>query len=162
MSIEKKKKKIVVGIISDTHGPLTREAASALLGVDHIVHAGDVVDVSTLKALQAIASLTAVRGNMDGFEVADKLARTAVLETAGVSIYVLHDLSKIDLDPSAAGFSVVVHGHTHNAEIEERDGVLYVNPGSARPSTVGRTPTLARVIIEDGVPRAEIVEIGSA
>jgi putative phosphoesterase len=159
MPATKDEKRIVVGVISDTHGPLTVEAASALRGVDHIVHAGDVVDVSVLSALRKIASLTAVRGNMDGYELSEKLARTAVLETGGVSIFVLHDLSKMDLDPVAAGFSIVIHGHTHKPEINRKNGVLYINPGSAGPSRIGRPATLARLIIERGVSAVEILDI---
>ncbi len=153
--------RVIVGIISDTHGPLTEEAAAALQGVDHIVHAGDVVDPGALVALRFIAPTTAVRGNMDGYPLAKEfnLPRTAVAEVGGVSLFVLHDLTHLDLDPRAAGFAAVIHGHLHRADIEWKDGVLYLNPGSAGPPRSSRPPTVARLVIEDGRLEPEIVTL---
>jgi putative phosphoesterase len=141
----------VVGLISDTHGLLRPEAVRALAGSDLIIHAGDVGAPEILDALRAVAPLVAVRGNVDTGAWAAALPTSAVAEAGGRLIYVLHDLNQIDLDPAAAGFGVVVSGHSHKPERSERAGVLYINPGSAGrrrfklPVTVerldlGRTP----------------------
>ncbi|HEU4925284.1 MAG TPA: metallophosphoesterase family protein [Burkholderiales bacterium] len=122
-----------VGLISDTHGLLRPEALAFLRGSDFIVHAGDIGDAAVLDELRCIAPLTAVRGNNDKGPWARSIAETEVLEVGEVLIYVLHDLAELDLDPAAAGFQVVVSGHSHHPRIEERDGVLYVNPGSSGP-----------------------------
>ena len=122
-----------VGLISDTHGLLRPEATAFLRGSDFIVHAGDIVDAAILDRLAAIAPVTAVRGNNDKGAWAMRLSETEVLEIDEVLIYVLHDLAALDVDPAAAGFRVVVSGHSHRPRITERDGVLYVNPGSAGP-----------------------------
>ena len=122
-----------VGLISDTHGLLRPEALALLRGSDFIVHAGDIGNSRVLDELRRLAPLTAVRGNNDKGAWARSIAETEVLQVGEVSIYVLHDLAELDLDPAAAGFNVVVTGHSHNPRIDERDGVLYVNPGSAGP-----------------------------
>jgi uncharacterized protein len=122
-----------VGLISDTHGLLRPEALTFLRGSDRIVHAGDVGDAKLLEQLEGLAPVTVVRGNNDKGDWADALAETEVLRVDDVLIYVLHDLAELDLDPVAAGFRVVVSGHSHSPSIEERDGVLYVNPGSSGP-----------------------------
>jgi putative phosphoesterase len=122
-----------VGLISDTHGLLRPEALVALRGSRRIVHAGDIGDPAILEALQRIAPVTAVRGNNDAGAWARNLPDSAVLETGGARIYVLHDLKALDLDPAAAGFKVVVAGHSHKPAQSRRGGVLYVNPGSAGP-----------------------------
>ncbi|MCP4600214.1 MAG: metallophosphoesterase family protein [Proteobacteria bacterium] len=157
----RRENKITIGVISDTHGTLSNSATAALQGVDHIVHAGDVVDSNIVYALNLIAPTTAVRGNMDSYETFKDLPRTAVLEFGGVSIYVLHDLTRIDLDPQAAGFSAVIHGHTHHAEIDWRDEVLFLNPGSAGTPRTARPPSIARLTIVDGGLNPEIVELDS-
>jgi putative phosphoesterase len=122
-----------IGLISDTHGLLRPEALAYLRGTDHILHAGDIGDAAILKALAAIAPLTAVRGNNDTEAWARNVRETEVVEIGGVSIYLLHDLAQLDVDASAAGHRVVVTGHSHKPLIDERGGVLYVNPGSAGP-----------------------------
>jgi putative phosphoesterase len=126
-------KEFTVGLISDTHGLLRPEAVAALRGSDFIVHAGDVGDPGILQRLGALAPVTAVRGNIDRGEWAAALPETAVLEVGGVSIYVIHSLDDLDLDPAAAGFQAVISGHSHQPGQSERNGVLYVNPGSAGP-----------------------------
>lgn len=122
-----------VGLISDTHGLLRPEAIAFLRGSDFIVHAGDIGNADVLKELQALAPLTVVRGNNDNGPWAEKIAETEVLRIDDVFIYVLHNLAELNLDPVAAGFQVVVSGHSHRPSVEQRDGVLYVNPGSAGP-----------------------------
>ena len=126
---------LLVGIISDTHGLLRPEAAAALAGADHIVHAGDIGGPEILAALRTIAPVTAVRGNNDrgAWTVAAALADTEVLTLAGHTLYVLHDLAELDLDPQVAGFAAVISGHSHKPASTRRNGVLYFNPGSAGP-----------------------------
>jgi putative phosphoesterase len=122
-----------VGLISDTHGLLRPEAVEALQGSELIIHAGDVGNPEILESLRGIAPVVAVRGNVDKEEWAQILPPTAVAEAGAVMIYVLHDLNELDLDPRAAGFQIVVSGHSHKPGKMEREGVLYVNPGSAGP-----------------------------
>lgn len=122
-----------VGMISDTHSLLRPEAIEALKGSDLIVHAGDIGSVDVIDGLSAIAPVFAVRGNVDKGEWATQFPQEEVVEVAGKYLYVLHNVNEMDLDPVAAGFDVVVSGHSHKPSIEERAGVLFVNPGSAGP-----------------------------
>jgi putative phosphoesterase len=122
-----------VGLISDTHGLLRREAVEALRGSEWIIHAGDVGDPEILEKLRKLAPVVAVRGNVDTEPWAEALPLTTVVEAGSVLIYVLHDLNALSLSPAAAGFRVVVSGHSHKPTKSTRDGVLYVNPGSAGP-----------------------------
>ena len=122
-----------VGLISDTHGLLRREALEALRGSELIIHAGDVGDPEILEKLRKLAPVVAVRGNVDTEPWAAALPLTTVAEAGSVLIYVLHDVNALSLNPAAAGFSVVVSGHSHKPTKFTRDGVLYVNPGSAGP-----------------------------
>lgn len=146
-------------MISDTHGLLRPEAVEALKGSDRIIHAGDVGAPEILEKLAAIAPVEAVRGNIDKAPWARKLPETEVVEAGRISIYVLHDLSKLDLNPKAAGFNVVVYGHSHIPKQESHDGVLYFNPGSAGPRRFKLPISLGKLIIEDGVVRAEVVQL---
>jgi uncharacterized protein len=147
-------------VISDTHGLLRPEALQALRGSDHIIHAGDVGAPEILQQLAEIAPVTAIRGNVDKAAWARGLPETEVVELAGVSIYVLHDLAQLDLKPEAAGFRVVIYGHSHAPEQETRDGVLYFNPGSAGPRRFRLPVTVGKLVISDGEVRGEIVSIG--
>ena len=122
-----------IGIISDTHGLLRPEAIAALRGVDHILHAGDIGDPAILDTLHTLAPVTAIRGNIDRNGPCAQLPPTEFIELAGHSFYMLHDLATLDLDPSAAGISAIISGHSHKPKIEHRKGVLYFNPGSAGP-----------------------------
>jgi putative phosphoesterase len=124
---------IRVGLISDTHGLMRPSALAMLHEVAHIIHAGDIGRPDVLSALGVLAPVTAVCGNNDTDAWAAGLRTEETLELSGVRIYVLHDLKSIRLDPVAAGFRVVVSGHSHRPKVEERNGVLYVNPGSAGP-----------------------------
>jgi putative phosphoesterase len=123
----------MIGVISDTHGLLRPAAIEALRGVEHILHAGDVGDASILEALRNLAPLTAIRGNIDVGGPCSHLPATEVVTLHGHTFYMLHDRQALDLDPAAAGFSVVISGHSHKPLIEWRHGVLYMNPGSAGP-----------------------------
>lgn len=150
---------VTVGVISDTHGLLRPEALAALEGVDRIVHAGDVGGMEILRALESLAPVTAVRGNMDGGSPAGDLPATEVLEVGEVAIYVLHDLADLDLSPEGAGFRVVIYGHTHLPE-KRRDGdVLYLNPGSAGPVRGSKPVSLARLKVDGGNLDARIVKL---
>jgi len=126
-------KLFLLGIISDTHGLLRREALSALKGCQAIIHAGDVGSPAILDQLKAVAPVFAVRGNVDTEPWTSSLPLTAVVELQNVSIYVLHNLGQLDLNPKTAGFHIVVSGHTHKPESHWHDDVLYINPGSAGP-----------------------------
>jgi putative phosphoesterase len=154
------KKPVLIGVISDTHGLLRPEAVDALRGSDQIIHAGDVGAPEILDRLRDIAPMTAVRGNVDkGAWAREKLRDSEVLEIAGVSIYVLHDLQQLDLKPQAAGFTVVVSGHSHVPKQERRDGVLYFNPGSAGPRRFKLPVSIGKLIVEGGVVRGELLQL---
>jgi|SRR5437867_7289019 putative phosphoesterase len=150
---------MVIGVISDTHGLLRKEAVAALQGSDHIIHAGDVGDPAILRELNAIASVTAVRGNVDRGSWASTLSEVSILEAGGVSIYVLHVLQKIDLKPETARFAAVVYGHSHVPKQETKNGVLYFNPGSAGPRRFRLPVTVGTLTLEDGKLRGKIVEL---
>ena len=148
-----------LGVISDTHGLVRPEALAALAGVERIVHAGDIGAPDVLAALGRIAPVTAVRGNNDRERWAADIPETDVLEIGDVSLYVLHDLHELDLDPRAAGFAAVIAGHSHQPRMEERDGVLYLNPGSAGPRRFKLPISLARLTVTGGHLRAELVTL---
>jgi uncharacterized protein len=148
-----------VGLISDTHGLLRPEALAALRGSRHIVHAGDIGDPAVLEALARIAPVTAVRGNNDTGPWARKLRETEELRIGKTRILVIHDLSQLELDPVAAGFDVVVAGHSHRPKQELRDGVLYVNPGSAGPRRFKLPIAVARLELSSRGPAFQLLEL---
>ena len=150
-----------VGLISDTHGLLRAQAVAALRGCDHIVHGGDSGDPGILDALRELAPLTVVRGNNDREAWADGIAETELVELDGVQLYAIHDLSQLGIDPAAVGVRVVVSGHSHKPKIEERGGVLYVNPGSAGPRRFRLPIAVAELRIDGGAVTACIHEIGA-
>jgi len=148
-----------IGIISDTHGLLRAEAVAFLRGSDYIVHAGDIGDAAVLSELSAVAPVTAVRGNNDNGQWAQTIAETEILKAGAVSIYVLHDLAQLDLDPAAAGYQVVVSGHSHKPSMERRGDVLYLNPGSAGPRRFKLPIAVAELKITGGAVEARLVEL---
>jgi putative phosphoesterase len=148
-----------VGLISDTHGLLRPEAIAFLRGSDFIVHAGDIGDAGVIEKLQALAPVTAVRGNNDKARWAQDIAETQILRVGDVSIYILHNLAELDLDPVAAGFRVVVSGHSHHPSVEERDGVLYVNPGSSGPRRFKLPVAVGELQIVGSSVEAKVVEL---
>jgi len=150
-----------LGVISDTHGLVRPEALAALAGVERIVHAGDIGDQAVLDTLARVAPVTAVRGNNDRGRWAAEIPETEVVEVGGVSLYLLHDLHELDLEPRAAGFAAVISGHSHQPRLEEKDGVLYLNPGSAGPRRFKLPISLARLRIARGRVNAELVTLQS-
>jgi putative phosphoesterase len=150
---------IRIGVISDTHGLLRPEAIEALRGSHYIIHAGDIGAPEILTELASIAPLTAIRGNVDKAAWARELPETAVLEVGNISIYVSHDLAQLDLKPEAAGFAVVVSGHSHVPKQEKRSGVLYFNPGSAGPRRFKLPVSIGKLIIENGAIRGELLQL---
>lgn len=148
-----------IGLIADTHGLLRPEALHALCGVDHIVHAGDVGRPDVLERLWRVAPVTAVRGNVDHGAWADRLPTTAEVELGGAWFHVLHALEDLDLDPRAAGFDVVVHGHTHRPEIRREKGVWLVNPGSAGPRRFRLPVSLAVAAVGPGGVEVALVDL---
>ncbi|MGE0083251.1 MAG: metallophosphoesterase family protein [Desulfococcaceae bacterium] len=154
---ELKKEKYMVGVISDTHGLLRSEIYKTFKYVDLIIHAGDVGSKEVLKELEKIAPIVAVQGNTDG-KWADCLHSTEVAQIGDVQCYVLHDLWLFDLDPKTAGFHAVISGHTHRPKIENKDGVLYLNPGSAGPRRFDCPISVALLEIQGTRLLPEIVE----
>ncbi len=149
----------VAGLISDTHGLLRPEATQALAGVDLIIHAGDIGAPQILEQLRALAPVHAVRGNNDREPWARGLPETEALELEGATLYVLHDLSELDLDPAAGGFAAVVTGHSHRPAMSTRDGVLYINPGSAGPRRFSLPVAVGFLEIVSGTARGRIQEL---
>ena len=148
-----------LGVISDTHGLLRPEAVEALRGSELILHAGDVGDPEILEALEGIAPVVAVRGNMDRAPWARDLPEAEVVEVGGAHIYILHDLATLSLDPVAAGFAVVISGHTHDPSVESKGGVLFLNPGSAGPRRFRLPVSVASLEIRQGAPDARIIHL---
>lgn len=148
-----------IGIISDTHGLLRPEAQRALLGVQLIIHAGDVGAPEILTQLKSIAPVFAVRGNVDTQPWAQELPLTAVVQTAGFHFYVLHNLQDLDLKPQSAGFDAIISGHTHQAAQSQEAGVLYLNPGSAGPRRFQLPVTLALLELAKKPWKVEIVPL---
>jgi uncharacterized protein len=134
-----------IGLISDTHGLLRGEAFDALRGCEIIIHAGDIGGAEIIEKLSSLAPVVAVRGNTDNEPWAAELPVTAIAEAGSGLIYVLHDVSRIDIDPVAAGFRMIVSGHSHKPSLTEHAGVLYVNPGGAGPRRFHLPATVARV-----------------
>jgi uncharacterized protein len=148
-----------IGLISDTHGLLREEALRALRDSEMIVHAGDVGAPEILDSLRALAPVVVVRGNVDTAGWAQTLPVTAVADAGAVQIYVLHDVKTLDLDPAAAGFHVVVSGHSHKFGRSERAGVLYINPGSAGPRRFQLPITVARLNLQKTPWDLEFVDL---
>ena len=150
---------VTVGVISDTHGLLRPEAIDALRGSDLILHAGDVGSRDILEQLRTIAPTTAVRGNVDTAIWATALRLTEVVNAGAAQIYMLHDRDALDLDPMVAGFGVVVFGHSHRPSADVRNGVLYLNPGSAGPRRFTLPVTVARLTIVGTSVAHEIIDL---
>jgi uncharacterized protein len=151
-----------IGIISDTHGLLRPEAAAALRGSDHILHAGDIGAPEIIPALEKIAPVTAIRGNIDAsLSWATRFRTTEVAELSGCHIYMLHNLNELDLNPKAANFAAVIYGHSHKPEFYFKDTVLYFNPGSAGPRRFSLPISVGHITIRKGelIPELTILDI---
>jgi putative phosphoesterase len=151
--------RLTVGLIADTHKLVRPEAVAALRGSDVIIHAGDVGGPDVLRELARLAPVTAIRGNIDKGDWALALPPTNVLDAGRVLIYVIHDIGELDLDPGAAGFRVVVSGHSHKPAIIEKGGVLFVNPGSAGPRRFSLPVSVGRLTIDGSMVTAELVDL---
>lgn len=148
-----------IGVVSDTHGLLRPEIENQLVGCNHILHAGDIGDADVLQRLERIAPVVAVRGNMDYGSWSKALPVKEMVEIEGIFFYLLHDLYHLDLDPPAAGIHVVVSGHTHQAKLIRKDGVIYLNPGSAGHRRSHYPVSMAKIQIQDQTVTPRIIEI---
>jgi uncharacterized protein len=144
-------------VISDTHGLLRPQALDALRGSDLIVHAGDIGDAGILRSLSELAPTYAVRGNNDRDAWARCVPPTAIVEAGAYRLYVLHDLSELDLDPAAEGYAAVISGHSHKPRAEKREGVLYLNPGSAGPRRFKLPIALAKLHVREDALTYELI-----
>ena len=159
MAVNFQNKEIVVGVIADTHGLLLPAAIKALESVDLIVHAGDVGNTEVLDNLKSIAPVFAVRGNMDMIEGLRELPETEVIEVCDVLLYVIHNIHRLDIVPSKAGFDAVIFGHLHCPSLSEQEGVLFLNPGSAAQPRRNYPASLALLHVSGNSIRAQIVNI---
>jgi putative phosphoesterase len=150
---------MIVGVISDTHGLLRPEALNALRGSQHIIHAGDIGAEQIIPALEEIAPVTAILGNVDHGSWTQRFSETEVVELEGLHFYILHDLNALDLHPQAAGFAAVISGHSHQPKQEIKHGVLYFNPGSAGPRRFTLPVTVGMLDITDGKLEGRIIEL---
>jgi putative phosphoesterase len=149
-----------IGVVSDTHGLLRPEVLPLLEGSDRILHLGDVGDPEILGRLARIAPVTAIRGNIDTTGPCALLPATEVVALGEKSLYLLHDLGQLDLNPVAAGFAAVLYGHSHKPSVEWKRGVLYLNPGSCGPRRFSLPITCARITIgAAGETTAEILTV---
>jgi putative phosphoesterase len=152
---------IRVGVISDTHDLLRPGALEVLQGSEMIVHCGDICDLAVIEELARIAPVRAVRGNNDTGAWADELRESEIIRVGEIAIYVIHDLSQIDIDPKASGVAVILSGHSHKPNISYREGIMYVNPGSAGPRRFKLPVCLAELIIDGSAVFPRIVELES-
>jgi len=150
---------MLIGVISDTHGLLRPEAQVALAECEHILHSGDVGDAAILDSLRKIAPVTAIRGNVDTSGACAELPETEMVELGGVVFYLVHSVNWLDLDPVAAGVQVVVSGHSHKPSVERKNGVVYLNPGSAGPRRFSLPVSVGLITVSGGTVQARIVEL---
>ncbi len=150
---------MLIGVISDTHGLLRPEALTVLSEAEHILHAGDVGEIAILRRLEEIAPVTAIRGNIDVSGACAELPATEAVELAGRLFYLVHSVRDLDLNPVAAGVSVVVSGHSHKPGVEWKGGVMYLNPGSAGPRRFSLPVTVALLTVGEAGVSARIEEL---
>jgi uncharacterized protein len=150
----------LLGVISDTHSRIRPSALEALRGSDLILHGGDIGSADVITALKKIAPVRAIHGNIDREPLTKKYPATDVVEIAGLSIYMLHNLQALDLDPRAAGFAAVIYGHSHKPEYYFKNGVLYFNPGSAGPRRFSLPVSVGKIRIQQGELLPEIILLG--
>lgn len=157
-----KKEPSNIGVISDTHGLLREQALDALRGSELVIHGGDIGGPAILDSLSQLAPVAAMRGNTDREQWANSLPETAVVESQGALIYVVHDIHALDLDAAAAGFHIVVSGHSHKPSRAERDGVLYLNPGSAGPKRFNLPITLLRIDLQHNPWKIDFIDVSGS
>jgi uncharacterized protein len=148
-----------VGVLSDTHGLLRPETRAFLVGCDYIIHSGDIGGGAILKDLEALAPLIAVRGNNDNEPWAKRLRATELIRVGGVFLFVIHDLSQLDIDLRARKVRAVISGHSHKPQVEERDGILYLNPGSCGPRRFKLPISIGEIIVAGTEISARTVEL---
>ena len=149
----------IIGVISDTHGLVRPEAMAALKGVELIIHGGDIGKAEVLQSLSLIAPVCAIRGNNDRDGWAKKLPDVLTLQINGINFYVIHNVNELESDPSAAGIHAVISGHSHKPSVIERDGVLFINPGSAGPRRFKLPVTVSKLRLQPQKVAAEIIEL---
>jgi putative phosphoesterase len=159
MHLKKKRALQVIGLISDTHGLVRPEAIKALQGVDLVVHAGDIGKPEVLNALEAIGPLVAIKGNNDIGAWASILPDTRLVQTGSMKLYVIHNVKELDCEPAAEGYAVVISGHSHKPSVMTRDGVLFVNPGSAGPRRFKLPVAVGKLFIQNQRVNAELIEL---
>ena len=152
-------RKQIVGLISDTHGLMRLEALDALEGVDLIVHAGDIGKLEVLKALKNVAPVLAIRGNNDTGAWAKPLPETKLLKVCDKRLYIIHNVKDLAFDPAGRGFDAVISGHSHKPSIARRDGILFVNPGSAGPRRFKLPIAVGKLLIGEKKLEAELIEL---
>jgi putative phosphoesterase len=148
----------IVGAISDTHGLLRPEVLKLFRSADLILHAGDIGDPQVLEQLTVLAPTMAVRGNNDKGEWARHVPESRKIEVGGISIFMIHDIKEITAS-RRSGADIIVSGHSHKPSIERRDGVLYLNPGSAGPRRFKLPISVARITINKSQVTARLIEI---
>ena len=148
-----------IGVIADTHGLLRPEAIEVLKGSDLIIHAGDIGKPEVLEGLKNIAPVFAVRGNVDKGLWTESLTLSDVVEAGQTRLYVIHEISNLDLDPRAAGFDAVIFGHSHQPSIETRNGVMFINPGSAGPRRFQLPLSVAIIEVKENVLKPRLIEL---
>ena len=149
----------VIGLISDTHGLIRPQAIEALQGVDLIIHAGDIGKPEVVSVLKDVAPVAAIKGNIDSGAWAKLLPDTKLVKAGGMRLFIIHNVRELDCDPVARGFQVVVSGHSHKPSVSTRDGVLFVNPGSAGPRRFKLPIAVGKLFIEDNRVNAAIIEL---
>ena len=149
----------LIGLISDTHGLIRPQALDVLTGVDFIIHAGDIGAPEVIDHLKRIAPVVAIKGNNDRGSWAKFLPDTKLVKTAEAKLYIIHNVKELDCDPVARGIQVVISGHSHKPSVGNRDGVLYVNPGSAGPRRFKLPIAVGKLQVEGMQVRAEIIEL---
>ena len=148
-----------VALLSDTHGLMRGEVRTFAAGCDYIIHGGDIGSAQILDELATVAPLFAVRGNNDTQEWAARLPETEMIRIGGAFVYVIHDLSQLDIEPHAAGVQVIVSGHSHKPLVEERDGILYVNPGSCGPRRFKLPISVGELVVAGAQVSARTIEL---
>ena len=149
----------MIGLISDTHGLIRPEALEALQGVDLIIHAGDIGKPEVIAALKDIAPVLAIKGNNDIGAWADSFPDTKLVKSGNTKLFVIHNVKELDCDPVARGYQVVVSGHSHKPLVSMRDGVFFVNPGSAGPRRFKLPVAVGKLFIQNKQVKAEIIEL---